>query len=89
MMYPYLVLGDDIEITHSHLIESNGVKEIVVHFERPNENGFDAARCSLPSYEWVKREGFSDAEILLFEEFLRCNAHLLYRYAESGGVQIA
>jgi hypothetical protein len=89
MMYPYLILGDDIEIMHSHLIEKDGVKEIMVHFERATEDGFDSARCALPYYKWTKNEGFSDSEIRLFEEFLKNNAHLLYRYAESGGVQIA
>ena len=38
---------------------------------------------------WTEREGYSDEEIAMFEELLRNNAHLLYKYAENGGIQIA
>ena len=89
MMYPYMVLPDETEIVHSQLFEKDGEKIIEVHFERPTKNGFDIARCSLPSYKWIKREGFSDEEIDFFEEFLKNNAHLLFKYAENGGIKIA
>ncbi len=89
MMYPYMILADETQVVHSNIIEQNGEKELEVHFERPTEEGFDIARCSLPSYKWISREGYSDSEIHYFEEFLHSNAHLLYRYAENGGIQIA
>ena len=89
MMYPYLIMADETEITHSHIIDNNGVKEVEVHFERPTEQGFDAARCSLPDYNWIIREGFSGGEIKGFEQFLRDNAHLFYKYAENGGIKVA
>ena len=89
MMYPYMILSDETEITHSHIIEEDGAKIVEVHFERPQEEGFDMARCSLPSYKWIEREGFSEQEIGMFEKFLHSNAHLLYKYAESGGIHIA
>ncbi|MDO4454854.1 MAG: hypothetical protein Q4B90_10235 [Eubacteriales bacterium] len=89
MMYPYMTLADETEIVHSQIIEENGVKKVIVNFERPVENGFDSARCELPEYKWTERIGYSDAEIAMFEELLRNNAHLLYKYAENGGIQIA
>ena len=89
MMYPYMVLSDETEIVHSHLIEENGEKKVIVHFERPTEEGFDVARCELPSYRWLKIEGYSQKEIAFFDELLHNNAHLLYKYAENGGIQIA
>lgn len=89
MMYPYIILEDETEITHSHIIEENNTQQVEVHFERPTEEGFDTARCILPSYSWIKIEGFSDNEIQEFNEFLKNNAHLLYKYAASGGIQIA
>lgn len=89
MMYPYMKLADETEIAHSQLIKENGENRIEVHFERPTENGFDTARCILPSYTWIKRDGFTDEEIKNFEVFLRNNAHLLFKYAESGGLDIA
>jgi hypothetical protein len=84
-----MTLADETEILHSHLICENDIQIVEVHFERPTEKGFDTARCSLPSYTWIKREGFTDSEIEKFEKFLRYNAHLLYKYAEAGGIKIA
>ena len=89
MMYPYMILADETEIVHSQIIEKDGMKKIIVNFERPTENGFDSARCELPDYKWIKKTGYSDEEIKMFEELLHNNAHLLYRYAENGGIQIA
>ena len=89
MMYPYITLADETEITHSNLLEQNGVQTVEVHFERPTEHGFDSARCVLPSYQWKFNDGYSNAEILFFEELLRNNAHLLFRYANQGGIHWA
>ncbi len=89
MMYPYMTLSDGTEIVHSQLIEEDGEQKVVVHFERPTEDGFDTARCVLPEYRWVTREGFTAEEIAFFEQLLHSNAHLLYRYAQNGGINIA
>ena len=89
MMYPYITLADETEIVHSQIMEDNGIQTVEVHFERPTEQGFDSARCVLPSYQWKFKEGFSSEEIAFFEEFLRHNAHLLYRYAAQGGIHCA
>ena len=42
----------------------------------------------LPDYKWTERQGYSDEEIAMFEELLHSNAHLLYRYAENGGIGV-
>ncbi|MBR0163325.1 MAG: hypothetical protein IJQ12_01490 [Lachnospiraceae bacterium] len=89
MMYPYMTLGDGTEIVHSHLIEDSGEQKVIVHFERPTADGFDDARCELPSYTWTEKKGFKDEEIKMFTHLLESNAHLLFRYAASGGVKIA
>ncbi len=39
MMYPYMVLADGTEITHSHIIDDNGTEQVEVHFERATEQG--------------------------------------------------
>lgn len=88
-MYPFITLSDETEITYSHILERNGRNEIEVHFERPAESGFDTARCVLPCYTWLKKEGFSAEEISFFTQFMQNNAHLFYRYAENGGLKIA
>lgn len=89
MMYPYMILADETEITHSHIIEENNMQFVEVHFERATEDGFDVARCSLPTYTWIKREGFTGKEIEKFDKFLHSNAHLLFKYAQNGGIKIA
>ncbi|MCC8163794.1 MAG: hypothetical protein LIO86_11675 [Lachnospiraceae bacterium] len=89
MMYPYMTLGDGTEIVHSHIIQDGDIKKVLVHFERPKEDGFDSARCELPTYKWTMRQGYSDDEIAMFQKLVESNAHLLYRYAAEGGIHIA
>ncbi len=89
MMYPYMTLSDETEIVHSHIIDDDGKKKVLVHFERPTDNGFDSARCELPDYNWIYKNGYTDSEIEMFEKLLHSNAHLLYKYAASGGINIA
>ena len=49
MMYPYMTLKDDTEITHSEVKEDGRVK---VYIETPDEkDGFHHAVCWLPEYE--------------------------------------
>lgn len=59
---------------------------VEVHFERPTPHGFDTARCELPTYRWIETQGYSDSEIADFLEFLKNNAHLIFRFAKSGGI---
>lgn len=86
MMYPYMTLADETEIVHSHIIDG---EKVIVHFERPTEDGFHSARFELPSYSLLSCEGYSPDEIEFFDRLLRHNAHLIYKYAECGGVKIA
>lgn len=89
MMYPYMTLSDETEIVHSQIIDKDGKQKVIVHFERPTEEGFDSARCELPDYNWTLKEGYSNSEIDMFEQLLRNNAHLIYKYAVNGGIDIA
>lgn len=86
MMYPYTTLADETEVVHSQTIEEDGVKKVIVHFERPTDDGFDSARCELPTYRWLYVHGYSDSEVEYFERLLHSDAHLLYRRAEAAGV---
>lgn len=52
MVYPYITLADGTEIVHTQVFEEEGGQKVEVHFERPTEDGFDTARCQLPSYDW-------------------------------------
>ena len=59
MMYPYMTLADETEIVHSQIVEKDGMKKVIVNFERPTEDGFDSARCELPDYKWTERQGYT------------------------------
>ena len=77
-----MTLGDGTEIGHPQIIRDDDADRMVVHFERPTQDGFDSARCELPSYTWTTRETrLSDSDRRPFEEPLCSNAHLPYRYA--------
>lgn len=50
MMFPYITLNDDTEITHSEMKPDRRVK---VYIETPDEeDGFHSAVCWLPDYTW-------------------------------------
>lgn len=89
MMYPYIKFADETEVTFSQIIIRDETETIQVHFERPTKKGFDMARCELPSYTWIKKEGYIEKEIKEFEEFLKHNVHLFFKYAKEGGIEIA
>ena len=81
MMYPYMTLKDDTEITHSEVKEDGRVK---VYIETPDEkDGFHHAVCWLPEYEWQDIEGYSEAEMETFRMLVRNNGHLMIR--QEGG----
>ena len=81
MMYPYMTLKDDTEITHSEVKEDGRVK---VYIETPDEkDGFHHAVCWLPEYEWQDIEGYSEAEMESFRTLVRNNGHLMIR--QEGG----
>lgn len=90
MLYPYMTLADGTEVSHSQVVEDDGTPSVYVHFERPTKDGFDSARCELPSYAWTQWEGsFSPEDKAFFTKLLENNAHLIFRYAKTGGIKIA
>ena len=84
MMYPFLNLDDETEITHSEMLEDGSVK---VYIETPDEKGgFHDATCFLPDHRWVEVHGYSDEELNRFKEIIRNNAHLIMEFSQKGGV---
>lgn len=57
VMYPYMTFEDGTEVIHSDLIADGDIEKVIVHFERPTAEGFDSARCELPSCSWTDWEG--------------------------------
>lgn len=75
MMYPYMTLNDNTEIVHSEMKPDGRVK---VYIERPDEKEcFLTATCWLPKYEWEDINGFSQEDILKFQEIIESSAHLI------------
>ena len=84
MMYPFMTLNDDTDITHSEMHEDGRVK---VYIETPDENdGFHNAVCWLPDYTWEQINGYSESQMQYFRELLRNNAHLILEFSQDGGV---
>ena len=87
MMYPYMTLNDDTEITHSEMTEDGHVK---VYIETPDENdGFHNATCWLPEYRWENIFGYSEEELEYFKKLVRNNAHLIIEFSQEGGLSNA
>lgn len=82
MMYPYMTLNDNTEITHSEMKSDGRVK---VYIETPIYGGFHDATCWLPDYTW-ENHGYSEAEMNYFKQLVRDNAHLIMEFSQEGGV---
>lgn len=84
MMYPFITLNDDTEITHSEMYPDGRVK---VYIETPDESGgFHNATCWLPEYRWEDIAGYSETEMIYFKQLLKNNAHLIIEFSQEGGV---
>lgn len=84
MMYPYMTLNDDTEITHSEMKPDGRVK---VYIETPDEKVcFRHAACWLPEYKWEEVYAYTDAEIEYFKRIIRNNAHLIIEFSQEGGI---
>lgn len=84
MMYPFLTLNDDTEITHSEMKDDGSVK---VYIETPDiSDGFHSAVCWLPGYRWENVKGYSDSEMDFFKRLIWNNAHLIIEFSKEGGV---
>ena len=69
MMYPFMTLNDDTEITHSEMKADGKVK---VYIETPDEfGGFHNATCWLPDYKWEDIEGYSEEDTVNFRGISR------------------
>ena len=82
MMYPFLTMNDDTEITHSEMKPDGSVR---VYIETPDEkDGFHHAECWLPKYIWKNIEGYSESEIEYYKQLIRNNAHLIMEFSQKG-----
>ena len=75
-MYYYSTVNGII-MTHSALLEKDGFDIVKVHFERPNEDGFDFLDMTLPGEIVYKSFGFSEDEILKLKRYAKNNSSLI------------
>lgn len=85
----YYSTVNNIITTHSDLQEKDGFDIVKVHFERPNDNGFDFLDLTLPGEIVYKSFGFSEDEILYLKKYAKNNASLIWDFAQKGGVENA
>lgn len=84
MMYPYMTLDDNTEITYSEL-KPNG--KICVYVETPNKNGgFNNAICLLPENKWSDIKGYSDREMDFYKRLVRNNTNFIIASAQKEAV---
>jgi len=82
MLYPFMTLDDNTQIVHSELLPDGQVR---VCIEKPILRGFKSATCMLPSYAWQVVEGFEQSELDRLQSIIADSAHLIFRFAETGG----
>ena len=86
MMYPFMTLNDDTEITHSEM-RSDGTVE--VYIETPDaKDGFHHATCILPNYKWENHD-YTEAEMHYYKDLVERAAHLFIKFAKGGGFEHA
>ena len=83
-MYYYSTFNNIIT-SHSDVVEKNGFDYVDLHFERPNETGFDFLDMQIPGCTVLKSYGFSEDDILRLKRYAVNNADLLWEFARSGG----
>jgi hypothetical protein len=84
MKYYYSTMHE-IVLTHSDMLYENHSRSVYIYFERPMSNGFDFAEGVLPECVFTKTSGFSEDELLELQDYLKCNAALIWDYAQKGG----
>ena len=76
MIYPFMTLEDDTEITHSEMLPNGEVK---VYVETPDAHDcFHSMVCYLPSYRVEDVLGYSEDEVNKYLDFIKQAAHLIF-----------
>lgn len=85
MMYPFMTLPDNTEITHSEIRYTDQDRETVrVYIETPVYNGFKSAECYLPDYTWTF-DGYDEKEIQYLKDLIQSVSHVIIGLARDGG----
>lgn len=85
MIYPFMTLNDETEITHTEMQNDGRVK---VYMETPIYGGFKDAVCWLPEYKW-ENNGYSESELNYLKDIINSTSHLILEFAQTGGFDSA
>lgn len=86
MIYPFMTLNDNTEITHTEVLPDGNVK---VYVETPVYGGFHSAECTLPSNTWEKINGYTKKEMIYYKEFIKSLEDIIMDLAADGGFENA
>ena len=87
MVYPFMTLEDNTEITHTEMLTDGRVK---VYVDTPDaKDCFHSLVCWLPSYQIEDVRGYSDKEVGKYVEFIQKAAYLIMEFAQEGGFEHA
>ena len=91
MRHEYLkLIPENISVTFTDIHFSPRTGEsIIVHLERPNENGFDIAEYVLPVCYCKKCMGFTEDEEYHLRAFVQRNSPLIWEIAREDGEIVA
>lgn len=79
MIYPFMTLENNTEITHTEMLTDGRVK---VYVETPDaKDCFHSLVCWLPSYQIEDVRGYSDKEVEKYVEFIPKAAYLIMEFA--------
>ena len=85
MIYPFMTLEDNTEITHTEMLADGRVK---VYVETPDaKDCFHSLVCWLPSYQIEDVRGYSDKEVEKYVEFIQKAAYLIMEFTQEGGFE--
>ena len=83
LIYPFMTLEDDTEITHTEMQPDGRVK---VYVETPDaKDCFHSMVCYLPDYQIEDVKGYTDEEVEKYKNFIRKAAHLIIEFSQEGG----
>ena len=82
MIYLFMTIKDDIEVTHTEMRKDNTVK---VYFEQPVYLDFHSIECILPTFEWSENNGFSEAELKYLDKYLHDVAEIIIELSQKSG----
>lgn len=86
MIYPFMTLNDNTEITHTEILPNGNV---IVYVETPVYGGFHSAECYLPSNQWKNINGYTKKEMSYYQEFIRSLQDVIMDLAADGGFENA